>query len=128
MIKNLHSGHASRIAKLLDLKLVLDPHNLLGCWSVVSVEDKTARQQFVDYRDVNFLITNCHVLDVLLRLGWGGSLERVLLHDEVVEAAPKGPDVDCLGDLAAAGVELRWLREQLGSGKRQVAGEILSLE
>ena len=70
LIQDLHGRHASWIAELLDFKLILNPRNLFGCRSIVGIEDKAARQQFVDYWDVDLLVANGHILNVLLCLGW----------------------------------------------------------
>lgn len=59
--------------------------------------DETRVEQLVDQRVCYFVLSNRHAHDVLLRarvvLVCIGPFKRVLLDDEVVEAAAKGPDV-----------------------------------
>lgn len=42
LIQDLHGGRTSWIAKLLDFKLILNPHNLCGCRPLQRIEDQTA--------------------------------------------------------------------------------------
>lgn len=128
LIQDLHGASTSRVAVLLNLKLVLDSHDLLCRRTILGVKDQTARQKFVEDRHVDLLISYRHVLNVLLRLRGSGPFEWVFLDDEVVKTASKRPYVHGLRDLIASLVELRRLGKELWCRESQVPSKVLAFE
>ena len=128
LIQDLHGAETFRVAVLLDLELVLNSHDLLCCRTILGVKDQTARQQFVEDRHVDLLISYCHVLNVLLRLRGSGPFEWVFLDDEVIQTASKRPYVHGLRDFIASLVELRRLGKELRCRESQVPSKVLAFE
>ena len=101
VIQNLHGTAAPRIAIRFSLELVLEMHDLPSTWPHLIVFDETGIEQFVHERVTDLLLTDRHVEDirlcpcVLLLLILVCPLKWILFDNKVVEAAPKGPDVNC---------------------------------
>lgn len=93
--------------------------------------DQTRVEELVDKRVRDFHFSDRHAHDVLFRarmlLVLISALKRVLLHNEVVETAAEGPDVNCGGHLALI-VELALLGKEFRRRKREVASKIFTFE